>query len=241
MANEPETRYDEDPELTRLLRERLPRHPAPGSLRVAIVEAITPAPRPRWDWLWLAPSLVGAALAMVAVIGVATMLPVTVPGDPIQQIARAVVTEHARTLTWGGEQGVDVLPAALPRAMEESGLFVTKLFTGDDDLSLVSAAPTFVEQHRAISLGYMGRDGHAVTYVVMPGGTVTLPEVGRVQIESWRPLVRRESGFSLIMWKERKSNLLCALVADLVSDDDMTRLKQYFVKVRSATELSRTY
>jgi len=236
MANEPEPRYEEDPELTRLLRERLPRHPAPASLRVAVVEALAPARR--WDWLWLTPSLVGAAAAMIAVLAVGLYLPSAVPGDPVQQIVRAVITEHARTLTWG-EQGADAILVALPRAMEESGVFVTRLFTGDDDLSLVSAQPTFVEQHRAMSLGYMGRDGHAVTYVVMPAGTLTLPELGRVQIATWRPLVRRESGFSLIMW--RQGNLLCALVADLVSDEDVARLKQYFVKVRSATELRRTY
>lgn len=238
MADEPEARYEEDPELTRLLRERLPRHAAPAGLRAAVVEAITPTPARRWDWLWLAPSVIGAAAAMIAVMAVGLNLPSAVPGDPVQQIARAVVTEHARTLTWG-EQGADAIPVALPRAMEESGVFVSRLFTGDEDLSLVSAQPTFVEQHRAMSLGYMGRDGHAVTYVVMPLGTLTLPELGRVQIGTWRPLIRRESGFSLIMW--RQGNLLCTLVADLVSDEDLARLKQYFVKVRSATELTRTY
>ena len=35
------------------------------------------------------------------------------------------------------------------------------------------------------------------------------------------------------MWKQQ--GLFCVLVADLVSDDDLARLKQYFVKVRSAT------
>jgi len=31
------------------------------------------------------------------------------------------------------------------------------------------------------------------------------------------------------------------IVSDLVSDDDLARFKEYFVKVRSATELSQSY
>ncbi len=55
-----------------------------------------------------------------------------------------------------------------------------------------------------------------------------------MQIDRWRPLVRKESGFSMIMWKQQ--GLLCVLVSDLVSDDDLGKLKEYFVKVRSSTE-----
>jgi len=73
-----------------------------------------------------------------------------------------------------------------------------------------------------------------VTYIIVPGGSVTLPERGRVQIERWRPVVKKENGFSLILW--RQQGLLCVMVSDLVSDDDLTRFKQYFVKVRSSTE-----
>ena len=47
-----------------------------------------------------------------------------------------------------------------------------------------------------------------------------------------------EGGFSLILWKQQ--GLLCALVSDLVSEDDLARLKQYYVKVRSSTEPAPT-
>jgi len=66
-----------------------------------------------------------------------------------------------------------------------------------------------------------------------------LPERGRVQIDRWRPLVRKEGGFSLIIWKQQE--LLCVLVSDLVSDGDLAKLKQYFVKVRSSTEPHAVY
>jgi hypothetical protein len=235
MADEP---LNDDPELSRMLRERLPRHRAPAALHAAVREAIAPAPARRWDWLWFAPSVVGVAAALLLVLGVATRLPTGLPGDPLQQFVTAVVTEHARMLTWG-EQDQDLFPVALPRAMQESGVFAYRIFQGDDELALMGAQPTFVEQRRAMSIGYMGRDGHAVTYVVMPAGSVALPDRGRVQIDRWRPVVRRESGFSVILWRER--GLLCALVADLVSEEDLARLKQYFVKVRSTTELATVY
>jgi hypothetical protein len=40
------------------------------------------------------------------------------------------------------------------------------------------------------------------------------------------------------MWKQQ--GLLCVIVADLVSDDDFARLKEYFVKIRSSTEIAPT-
>ena len=48
-----------------------------------------------------------------------------------------------------------------------------------------------------------------------------------------------ESGFSLIIWKQQ--NLLCVLVSDLVSDADLAKFKEYFVKVRSSTEPYAVY
>ena len=66
-----------------------------------------------------------------------------------------------------------------------------------------------------------------------------LPERGRVQVDRWRPLIRMESGFSLIIWKQQ--NLLCVLVSDLVSDADLAKFKEYFVKVRSSTEPYAVY
>ena len=73
-----------------------------------------------------------------------------------------------------------------------------------------------------------------MTYVIVPAPALVLPERGRVQIDRWRPLVRTENGFSMILWKQQ--GLLCILVSDLVSHDDLGKLKDYFVKVRSSTE-----
>jgi hypothetical protein len=158
--------------------------------------------------------------------------------DPGQLVVRAVLAEHARNVLWG-EARADVVPAALPRAMEESGVALNWVFTGDDDIRLIDAKPTYLEGRRGIELAYQDVAGHTVTYVIVPGGTVTLPERGREQIDRWRPLVKKENGFSLIIW--RQQGLLCVLASDLVSDEDLGRFKQYFVKVRSSTEPYMVY
>jgi len=239
MCAEPNDVYSDDPELGRWLRDRLPRHPAPAPLRAAVLQALEPeGRRPLRDWKWMAPSVAALATAMVMVMWMATGLPSLRSTDPIQRISRAVVTEHARTLSWA-QGDSDLVPAALPRVMEESGVILNWVFTGDEEIHLVSAQPTYVDGHRGMSLGYMDRNGHAVTYVIVPSGGVTLPEEGRVQIERWRPLIRRENGFSLILWKDK--GMLCAMIAALVSESDLARLKEYFVKVRSRTELAPVF
>ena len=184
------------------------------------------------------PAAAALAMALIMLLWIAPSLPTSVSGDPIRLLARAVISEHARTILWG-ESRTDVVPAVLPRAMEESGVELSWVFAGDDAIQLVNAQPTYLEGRRGIELTYRDTDGHAVTYVILPAGSVVIPEPGRVQIDRWRPLVRTEAGFSFIIWKQQ--NLLCLLVSDLVSEADLAKLKQYFVKVRSSTEFHQVY
>ncbi len=237
MADEVEDRYGDDAALRRLLRERLPRYPPPPHLRAAIIEAAT-QPGRGWSTLWMPPAAAALAMALIMLLWVLPSLPTAAAGDPIRLLARVVISEHARTILWG-ESRPDVVPAALPRAMEESGVALSWVFTGDDRIQLVNAQPTYLEGRRAIELAYRDADGHAVTYLILPAGTLALPERGRVQVDRWRPLIRTESGFSLIIWKQQ--NLLCVLVSDLVSDGDLAKFKEYFVKVRSSTEPYAVY
>jgi anti-sigma factor RsiW len=225
---------DDDAGMGRLLRERLPRHPPPAHLRAAIVAAVAQTtPRRRWA-SWLLPPLASAfATALIMILAIAPLLPPSTPADPLRLVSQAVVSEHARSILWGETRG-DVVPAALPRAMQEGGVEFNWVFTGDDRIQLVNAQPTYVDGRRGVELDYRDADGHTITYIVLSARTLALPERGRVQIDRWRPLVRSEGGFSLIIWKQQE--LLCVLVADLVSDADLSRLKEYFVKVRSSTE-----
>ncbi len=239
MVEDPEDRRGDEALLGRLLRERLPRHPPPARLRAAILQAAArEAPGRGWGVRWMAPVAAAVAMAMITLLWIAPSLPTSAPNDPIRLLARAVISEHARTILWG-ESRPDVVPAALPQAMEESGVALNWVFTGDDMIQLVNAQATYLEGRRGIELAYRDADNHAVTYVVLPAGTLVLPERGRVQIDRWRPLIRMEGGFSLILWKQQ--NLLCVLVSDLVSDADLAKFKEYFVKVRSSTEPYAVY
>jgi hypothetical protein len=223
-------------DIARLLRERLPRHHAPASLRVSVVQALSPPEGRRRPSLWLAPGLSALATVMVMVLWFVPALPRS--SDPLQQLSRAVMTEHARAVLWG-ETRPDAMQGTLPRVMDESGVLFNWVFLGDQDIRLVNAQPTVLEGRRALALTYQDRDGHSVSYIIARGPNVAIPERGRVQIAKWRPLVTKDDGFTLIVWKQ--SGLVCVMVSDLVSDDDLGRFKEYFVKVRSATELSQSY
>ncbi|MCI0547638.1 MAG: hypothetical protein L0027_10185, partial [Candidatus Rokubacteria bacterium] len=234
MTSEIPNPIGDDPEMSRLLRERLPRHPAPAALRAAVVDAIErPAYGRRWGAAWVAPALSALAASLAVFLLLVPRLPTgTGAPDSLQLLMHTVVSEHSRMLLWAKPHALEVVSARLPEAMEESGIPLAWVFTRDDDLRLVKAEPTWIEGHRALALAYTDQAGHVVTYLLMPGH-VELPERGRVQIDRWRPLVHRSAGFSLIVW--RQQGLICVLVSDLVSDADLERFKQYFVKLRSAT------
>lgn len=234
MSDPVNGQYGDDALMGRLLRARLPRHAAPARLRAAIIQAVSAAPAgPRWVTQWMAPMASAFAMAMIMLLWLAPSLPTVNTSDPVRLLSQAVISEHARAILWG-EPRADVVPAALPRAMEESGVALNWVFTGDTQIQLLDAQATYLEGRRGIELAYRDAQGHTVSYVVLPAGTLALPERGRVQIDRWKPLVRKEGGFSLILWKQQ--DLLCVLVSDLVSEGDLDKLKQYFVKVRSSTE-----
>jgi hypothetical protein len=113
------------------------------------------------------------------------------------------------------------------------------VFTGDQDITLVNAQLAYLEGGRALALTYQDRAGHSVSYIITRAPNVAIPDRERVQIARWRPAVRTEDGFSLIVWKQ--SGLVCVMVSDLVSDADLGRFKEYFIKVRSSTEVSDSY
>lgn len=222
----------EDAAFRRLLIERLPRYAAPAALRAAILSAGAPAPGFRW---W-APAL--GALAAALVIGLVGLpfLPRAVQPDTLQPIVRAALSEHARSLLWG-QSRPEGTAAALPRLVAETGISLSWFFRGDDEVQLVDAAPLIVEGRRALALTYTDKEGRKLTYLVLPGAGMALPERGRVEIDRFRPLLTRVNSFSLFAWIER--DLACFLISDLVSERDLPRFKEFFLKVRLASEPPR--
>jgi len=220
-----------DEALGQLLAAELPRYTAPARLRAAIVEGAAPPPRRRAAWL--APALASAATALVLVLAFLPLLPRTPPPDPAQRLVRAVVAEHERALMWGA-RNPRIIPAALPWLTQESGIGLTRVFGGDDRLMPVGAEPVYLDGRRGIALYYRDGDDHLVTYTVLPAPGLPVPDRRRVQIERFRPALLHEEGFSAWVWKQ--GDLACFLVSDMVSAADLERFKDYFVRVRTATE-----
>ena len=227
---------DSDEQLGRRLATELPRYTAPASLRAALAEAHAPTSSRRPAWF--APLLAAAATAMVLVLFMLPALPRLQATDPVDQLVRAVVTEHSRALMWGARQPL-VLPAALPWLQEQSGIGLASAFIGDDRLTVVNAEPVYLLRQRGLAVHYRDLDGHLVTYIALPAEGLKVPERGRVQIDRYRPALVKDSGFVTWVWRQR--DVACFLISDMVSVDDLERFKDYFVRVRASTEPALAY
>jgi hypothetical protein len=227
---------DSDEQLGRRLAAELPRYTASPSLRAAILRATEPASARRPAWL--SPLLAAAATAMVLAMFMLPALPRVQPSDPLDQMVRAVVSEHSRALMWGARQE-QVIPAALPWLQEQSGIGLTRAFMGDDVLTFVSAEPVYLLRQRGLAVHYRDRDGHLVTYIALPADDLKVPDRARVQIDRFRPALMKDSGFVTWVWRQR--DVACFIVSDMVSAADLERFKDYFVRIRTATEPSLGY
>jgi hypothetical protein len=219
----------EEARFRRVLAERLPRHAAPPRLRATILQAAAPLRRA----FWWAPALSALATAMVLGLVALPLLPRGVEPDPFRTTVSAVLSGHARSLMWG-EARPEAVPAALPRVMEQTGIGLSWFFQGDDEIQLVNVEPLVVEGRRALVLTYKDTEGHTLTYTLLPGAGVTLPKQGRVKIDGFQPLLTQIDGWSIFVWKQK--DLACFLISDLVSEQDLARFKQVFLKVRQGTE-----
>jgi hypothetical protein len=226
----------DDDALGRRLASELPRFAAPARLRVAIVEA---ADRPARRPAWLAPLIAATATALALALFMLPFLPRIEPADPVQQVVRAVVNEHSRALMWGARQP-QIIPTGLPWLTQETGIDLQRAFAGDDRLSLVAAEPVYLTRQRGLAVHYRDVDGHLITYVMLPAErSFAMNERERVAIANWRPMLKRDSGFVTWVWKQ--GDVACFLVSDMVSQDDLERFKDYFVRVRVATEPTIAY
>lgn len=217
-------------ELRRLLTEQFSRHRAPAHLRAAILRATTvPSPGARAG-AWLPPALSALATALLMVMLIIPALP-RAQTDPLQGLVGAVLSEHTRYLMWG-EARPDVIHAILPRLMEETGIGLSWFFLGDGQVELTRADPIYLDGKKGLALFYRDPEGHMVSYLVLSQG-LPVPDRGRVEINGFRPLLRQANGFSLFVWKQQ--GLTCFLVSDLVSEHDLSRFREYFLKVRFTT------
>jgi hypothetical protein len=215
-----------DDALGRRLATELPRHRAPAHLRASIAgTAGRRATRPGWR----AAAISSAGTALVLVLLFITFLPRTLPADPVDRLIRAAVAEHTRTAMWGARR-----PDIIPAVTQESGIGLARAFTGDERLTFIDAEPVYIDRRRGAALHYRDGDGHLITYIVLPGEGVPVPDKRRVQVQRFRPALLQDNGFATLMWKQ--DEFVCLLVSDMVSPTDLANFQEYFVRVRSATE-----
>jgi hypothetical protein len=226
-VNEPADLSDD--ELSRRLRSELPRYAAPVRLRATILAAAPAARRPAW----LAPSLAALGTAAALVLFLLPALSGSNRPDPLQQLVRAVVSEHSRAVMWGTRSATFV-PTASSWLTQESGIALARVFAGDDALSLVSAEPVYLLRERGVALHYRDHAGHFLTYVALPTPTLLVPDRQRVSAAGSRPVLVQDAGFAAWVWKH--GDLICFLVSDMVAADETERFKDYYVRVRTATE-----
>jgi hypothetical protein len=227
---------DSDEALGTRLRDELPRYAAPAHLRTALAEGAAPAP-PRTAWLPPVLAAAGTALALALVF--LLFVPRIGPADPVEQLVRSVVAEHTRALMWGARRP-EVVPAALPWLTQESGIGLRQVFAGDDRLQFAGAEPVYLEGHRGVAIHYRDGDGHLLSYIALPIAGLPVPDRQRVSIQrgerQFRPALMHDSGFSAWVWRQAEGQLACFLVSDMVSEADLEKFKDYFVRVRVSTE-----
>src|SRR5262249_45101759 len=109
-----------------------------------------------------------------------------------------------------------------------------RVFSGDERLTLVDAEPVYLEQRRGIALPYRDEDGHPLTYLVLPAPGPPMPAPQRAPIDRWGPAPIHHSGFRVWVWKQ--GDLACLLISDMISETALDHFRDYFVRVRVATE-----
>lgn len=228
----------EDRAVGRLLSERLPRYSAAADLRRQIRRAAAGQP-PHSSW-WAAASAALATAMLMVMLFLGDFIPVRprqAPPDPLQPLVRAVLSEHTRNLLWG-EPRPETVPAVLPRLMEETRIELARVFMGDDEVRLVGVQPVVLENRWGLALFYRDPADHTITYLLLPGQGVSVPDRNRVRVDGFRPMLSRVDGFSVFIWKH--GGLACFLISDLVSENDLARFREYFRRIRSGTELVPT-
>lgn len=217
----------EEQAVSRLLTEQLPRYFAPARLRQRIRVALAPPARHFW---WWAPASAAVATAMLMVL---LLLPRLSPPDPLQPLVRAVLSQHTRSLLWG-EPRPEAVPDTLSRLIEETRIGLSRVFMGDEKVRLLGVEPVVLENRWGLAFLYQDPDDHMLSYVVLPGQGLSVPDRKRIQIDGFRPMLTQINGFSVFVWKQEA--LAFFLISDLVSESDLTRFREYFLRIRSETE-----
>ena len=205
-------------ELTRLLEQRLPQHPASLALkrRLAARWAEPPAPRPWWS-RWRG-SLVPAAAAAVVVL-------VAAPLVYYDRAASRAAREQTLMVAEAVNDHLRLLASPRPLDVESGGLHQVKpwfagrldfapvvSFEGDDEFPLKGGSLGYFRDRKAAVLVY-ARRLHPISLLVFRADGLPWPSHELARVNGAGPSVASERGFNVILW--RRGELGYALVSDV--------------------------
>ena len=113
---------------------------------------------------------------MVLALFMLPVLPRLQPSDPVDQLVRAVVSEHSRALMWGSRQS-QVYPAALPWLQQQTGIGLTSALWFHEHEIAATATDT-------ITFEVFPWDP-AVPGAMMPMHCIHLVDMGLTQGQNW--------------------------------------------------------
>jgi len=205
-------------ELTRLLEQRLPQHPASLALkrRLAARWAEPPARRPWWS-RWQG-SLVPAAAAAVVVL-------VAAPLVYYDRAASRAAREQTAMVAEAVNDHLRLIASPRPLDVESGGLHQVKpwfggrldfapvvSFEGDDEFPLKGGSLGYFRDRKAAVFVY-ARRLHPISLLVFRADGLPWPSHELARVNGVDASVAAERGFNVILW--RRGELGYALVSDV--------------------------
>lgn len=202
-------------ELTRVLEERLPQHPAALALKRRLAaQIVTAGPRERPRGPRSLVPLAVAATLLIAAPAVYTAVDAWRASTAATALASDIVAEHLRVLR--GERPLGIVSGGIH---EVKPWFAGKLdfapavaFAGDADFPLRGGAVEHVGDRAAALLVY-GRRLHTISLLVFRADSVAWSAHRLRALGPVRARVTAERGFNVIVW--RAGDLGYALASDL--------------------------
>ncbi len=216
-----------------LVRAQAARPVAPVSLRERVGGLIAPRRGLRGYLASLLGTPGGAAIASAVLVTLlltpSLYLLLAGRAEPIQMLAQASLTEHARAALSHGWLVEWADQESLLRYLRETlGLPLERLFGGDPELELLDVYPSVVMGEKGVAILYRDRTGRTSTLLVLPGRGLAIPARDRMRIETFQPYLARADRHTLLIWKQE------GLTYSLVSEQDEAALARVFLKIRKA-------
>ena len=220
-------------ELTRLLEQRLPQHPASLALKRRLAARWSQAPTERSWWSRWRSSLV-PALAAAAVVLVAA------PVVYYERAASGAAREQSAMVAEAVNDHLRLLSSQHPLDVESGGLHQVKpwfggrldfapvvTFEGDADFPLKGGSVAYFRDRKAAVFVY-ARRLHPISLLVFRADGLPWPSRNLTRIGGLDALATSERGFNVIVWRRGE------LGYTLVSDVDAGELRALAARMTSA-------